>query len=140
MSALTILQSLPEKPGWGISKTFKKDQFLITRRKPEGLLGGLWEFPGGKVLKAETPEETCKREILEEVNLDVKVIQKLTTIKHTYSHFKIIMDVFVCNYVKGRIRLKGPDAFRWIHLKETNTYPFPKATLKAFPHLTQKIK
>ena len=119
---------------------FKKDRFLITRRKPEGLLGGLWEFPGGKVQKGEAPEETCKREILEEVNLRVKITGHLTTVKHAYTHFRIIMDVFVCDYIKGRIRLNGPDDFRWINLKQTKNYPFPKATLIVLPFLKKQDK
>jgi len=118
----------------------KNDRFLITRRKPEGLLGGLWEFPGGKILKGETSEAACLREVREEVNLNVEVTGHLTTVKHAYSHFKIIMDVFVCRYVKGRIRLNGPDDFRWISIGQTNAYPFPKATLKALPYLRKKIK
>jgi A/G-specific adenine glycosylase len=117
-----------------------KDRFLITRRKPEGLLGGLWEFPGGKVQKGEASEETCEREVLEEVNLRVKIIEHLTTVKHAYTHFKIIMDVFVCDYIKGRIRLNGPDDFRWINLKQTKNYPFPKATLKVLPFLKKRDK
>lgn len=118
----------------------KKNRFLITRRKPKGLLGGLWEFPGGKILKGETSEAACLREIREEVNLDVEVTEHLTTVKHAYTHFKIIMDVFVCRYVKGRIRLNGPDDFRWISIGQTDAYPFPKATLKVLPHLSKKNK
>ncbi len=119
---------------------FKKDKILITRRKPEGFLGGLWEFPGGKVQKREKPEETCKREIREEVNLGIEIIEHLTTVKHAYTHFKIIMDVFVCDYVKGRIKLNGPDDFRWINLKQTKNYPFPKANLKVLPFLKNVIR
>jgi len=119
---------------------FKKNKILITRRKPEGLLGGLWEFPGGKKLQNETPETTCIREIKEEVNLDVKVIEKLTTVKHAYTHFKIIMDVFTCDFVKGRIKLNGPDNFCWIRLDQIDNYPLPKATLRALPGLYEKIK
>ena len=103
-------------------------------------MGGLWEFPGGKVQKGETPLYACKREILEEVNLGVKIIEHLTTVKHAYTHFKIIMDVFICDYVKGRIKLNGPDDFRWINLKQTKNYPFPKATLKVLPFLKKRDK
>lgn len=119
---------------------FKKGKILITRRKPEGLLGGLWEFPGGKKLKNETLETTCIREIKEEVNLDVKVIKKLTTVKHAYTHFKIIMDVFTCDFVKGRIKLNGPDNFCWIRLDQIDNYPLPKATLKALSGLYGEMK
>jgi A/G-specific adenine glycosylase len=50
------------------------------------------------------------------------------------------MDVFVCDYIKGRIRLNGPDDFRWIKLKQTKNYPFPKATLKVLPFLKKRDK
>lgn len=110
---------------------YKKGRFLITRRKPNGLLGGLWEFPGGGILKGETAAEACRREIREEVNLDVEIISHLTTVKHAYTHFRIIMDVFTCRYLSGRLKLNGPDDFRWISTHQLASYPFPKATLKS---------
>jgi A/G-specific adenine glycosylase len=118
-----------------VGVVFKKDRVLITRRKPEGLLGGLWEFPGGKVIKGETPEQTCIREMCEEVNLDVRVDQFVTRIKHAYTHFKIIMDVFTCRYASGRVRLKGPVDFKWIKLSQIKDYAFPKANHKFLPAL-----
>lgn len=113
----------------------KKGKFLITKRKPDGLLGGLWEFPGGKIKKGETPEIACLREIKEETNLDVKTLRHLTTVRHTYTHFKIHMDVYLCEFIRGRVSLKGPVDFRWITLKEIEKYPFPKANHKFFKAL-----
>ena len=113
----------------------KKTKVLITRRKLEGLLGGLWEFPGGKVLKNETSETACIRSIKEKVNLHVEVRSFLTQVKHAYTHFKVVMDVFCCEYVSGRVKLNGAADFRWIHLKEIDTYPFPGANHKFIPLL-----
>ena len=114
---------------------FKKDRMLITQRKPEGLLGGLWEFPGGKVKRGEQAEEACLREIKEETNINAKIVRPIAKVKHAYTHFKIVMDVFCCRYVSGRVRRNGPVAHRWIRLEEIEKYPFPKANHKFFSAL-----
>ena len=118
---------------------FKGKNVLITQRKLEGLLGGLWEFPGGKVKKGETAESACVREIKEETNLEVGMIEHLTRIRHAYSHFKIVMDVFCCKYQSGRIRLNGPIDFQWIRPDEIDNYPFPGANHKFIPLLRKYI-
>jgi len=118
-----------------VGVVYKNDRMLITRRKPEGLLGGLWEYPGGKVKEHENPEKACIREIKEEVNLDVIVVRHISQVKHAFTHFKILMDVFLCRYVAGEVKLNGPVDFRWITLQEINQYPFPKANHKFIPTL-----
>lgn len=111
----------------------KGDRILITRRKEEGHLGGLWEFPGGKVRRGEAPQEACKREISEEVNLTVTVTDYLTRIDHAYSHFRIAVDVYTCQYKAGKVRLNGPIDYRWILVDEIDDYPFPGANHKFLP-------
>lgn len=118
-----------------VGVVFKNGRVLITRRKPSGLLGGLWEFPGGKIQKDESPEAACIREIKEEVNLAIRVDSHLSRVKHAYTHFKIVMDVFCCSYISGRIALNGPVDHRWIHLQKLDDFPFPKANHKFFPEL-----
>ena len=113
---------------------------LITRRKPSGLLGGLWEFPGGRVMRGETPEEACLREIKEEVNLSADIIEPLTRVRHAYTHFKIVMDVFRCRYRSGQIVLHGPVDYRWITLDEIDAFPFPVANHKFIPLLKESGK
>lgn len=112
----------------------KNGKILITRRKLEGHLGGLWEFPGGKVLENETPQQACIREIKEEVNLDISVDKLLTRIKHAYTHFKIKMDIFNCTYISGELKLNGPMDYRWVKAHELALFPFPGADRK-FMHL-----
>lgn len=113
----------------------KNGRVLITQRSPERLLGGLWEFPGGKVKENELPEQACIREIKEEVNLNIKVNSHLTQIRHAYSHFKIKMDAFMCTYVSGKIKLNGPVDSKWIYPSKIKDYPFPKANHKFLPAL-----
>lgn len=112
---------------------WKNAKVLITQRKPEGLLGGLWEFPGGKVKDGETASEGCIREIKEEVNLMVEPRERIARVRHAYTHFKIVMDVFRCRLMKGRVKLRGPADFRWIRLQDIEKYPFPGANRKFIP-------
>ncbi len=111
----------------------KNNKLLITRRKLDGLLGGLWEFPGGKLKKGETALDACIREIKEETSLNVTIDSKLTTVHHAYTHFKIKMDVFYCDYINGRVKLDGPIDHQWIRLNDINSFAFPKANLKFIP-------
>ncbi len=118
-----------------VGVVFKNNQVLITRRKADGLLGGLWEFPGGKIKDGESAQAACIREIKEEVNLEVRIERHLSTVKHAYTHFKIVMEVFCCHYKSGRVKLKGAEAFRWIRFSEFKKYPFPTANRKFMPLL-----
>ncbi len=118
-----------------VGVVWRGDRVLITRRKAEGLLGGLWEFPGGKVNDREAAEAACIREIKEETNIVVEVTGRISRVKHAYTHFKIDMDVFCCRYLSGKVRLAGPTAHRWITLEEIENYPFPKANHKFFKAL-----
>jgi A/G-specific adenine glycosylase len=114
-----------------IGVIFKNNRILIGRRKKEGLLGGLWEFPGGKLKEKEDSRQACVREIKEAVNLTVEIHSFATRIKHAYTHFKIIMDVFWCKYLSGEIKLNGSaDRFCWTTLKEIERYPFSIANYK----------
>ena len=122
-----------------VGVVFKNSRVLITRRKPEGLLGGLWEFPGGKIQNDEEAKDACIREIKEETSLSVGLDTYLGRIKHAYTHFKIIMDVFCCSYLSGKVKLNGPVDHRWIKLENLDDYPFPKANHKFFPELKKFV-
>lgn len=116
----------------------KGDRMLITRRAPQGLLGGLWEFPGGKLRTGERPEAACVREIKEEVNLDVVVEKPLAQVRHAYSHLRIRLHVFACRFAAGRVRLNGPVGHRWIRIAEIDRFAFPKANHRFIPLLKQR--
>jgi A/G-specific adenine glycosylase len=121
-----------------IGVIFKGDQVLIIRRPDDGLLGGLWEFPAGRIGPGEDSESACIRTIKEQVNLKVSVQSKLTAIRHAYTHFKIKADVFICNAKSSRVKLNGPTDYRWVRLKDLQKYPFPKANNKFIPMLTAR--
>jgi A/G-specific adenine glycosylase len=106
------------------------NKILIGKRKQDQMLGGLWEFPGGKQKESESLEETVMREIKEETGLQVKLNHKITQIKHAYTHFKITLHAYDCTYISGKALPHTTDEIRWVSLSELKTYPFPKANSK----------
>ena len=118
----------------------KGDWILITQRKLEGLLGGLWEFPGGKIHVKEIAEQACVRIIQEETNLLVESVEYLTRVKHAYTHFKIVMDVFHCHYRSGEVVLNEAVDYRWITIDQIDQFPFPRSNHKFIPLLTQGVE
>ncbi len=115
----------------------KDGKVLITRRKLDGLLGGLWEFPGGKVSPKESPEQACIREIREETGIEINNLEFLTRVFHAYTHFKIEMDVFFCDYICGKVVLNGPIDHKWVRVDQLHGYPFPRANLKFMALITK---
>jgi len=105
-------------------------QVLIDRRKQEGLLGGLWEFPGGKIEVGETVEACIRREIQEELGIDIAVGELLCTVTHTYSHFKVTLNVHHCTHLSGDPQPIECDEVRWVNLDQIEEYPFPKANIQ----------
>ncbi len=118
----------------------KDGHILITQRKTDGLLGGLWEFPGGRVNNGEISEQACIKKIKEKVDLTIKVDGFFTQVSHAYTHFKITLDVFLCRYQSGRIKLNGPINYRWISVEEIDNFPFHAANHKFIPLLKEKLK
>lgn len=117
----------------------RKGKILITRRPAHGLLGGLWEFPGGKIFEGENPETSCIREIKEAVNLTVNIAKSLTRVRHAYTHFKIVMDVFLCRYLSGAVKLNGAADYCWVTVSALKNYPFSKASHKFIPMLESEM-
>lgn len=118
-----------------IGVVIKDRRFLIVQRPLDQLLGGLWEFPGGRRLPEESAESACARNVRETVGLDVAVVSRLTGIRHAYTHFRIVADIFVCRYNGGRVRRDGPIAHRWVGVRALERYPFPGSHHKFMPAL-----
>lgn len=107
-----------------------ENQILIDRRKQEGLLGGLWEFPGGKLEANETIEDCIRREIQEELGIEIAVGDRLCTVTHAYSHFKVTLNVHHCTHLGGTPQPIECDEVRWVTLDTIGDYPFPKANIQ----------
>jgi A/G-specific adenine glycosylase len=115
------------------------DRILIDRRKQEGLLGGLWEFPGGKLEPGETVEACIVREIREELNIEIAVQDPLITIDHAYTHFKVTLNVFNCKHVSGDPQPIECDEVKWVTLGEIDEYPFPKANGRIIEAIKHRV-
>lgn len=100
---------------------------LITRRRKEGLLGGLWEFPGGKQEPGETLQECLHRELAEELAIKVEVHREYCSVDHAYSHFRITLHAFECRYLTGQPQALGCAEWRWVKPEELTEFAFPKA-------------
>jgi mutator protein MutT len=108
----------------------RQGRILIDRRRAKDTMGGLWEFPGGKIEEDETVEECIKREILEELAIDIKVINHLITIDHTYTKFRITLFVHCCLHVSGEPQAIECDEIRWVTVAELDRFTFPEANFK----------
>lgn len=108
---------------------------LIALRPEDVMLGGLWEFPGGKQEEDETIQQTVERELHEELGVEVKAYKEFMKLKHVYSHFSITMHAFLCRLISGTPKPKASQDIRWVEVSELEQYPFPKANKQ----LTEKL-
>jgi A/G-specific adenine glycosylase len=102
-------------------------QFLIAQRPLDGMLGGLWEFPGGKRKSGETLEDCLRRELVEELGVEVTVGERLTVVQHAYTHFRITMHAFHCRIASGQPRALGCADWHWIGLGDIPRFAFSAA-------------
>ena len=115
----------------------QQGQILIDRRRPTGVLGGFWEFPGGKIETGETSEECIKREIWEELGIVIEVGKHLITIAHTYTHLHVTLIVHHCQYIDGVPQPIECDEIRWVNLEELDQFNFPEANFQIIAALRQ---
>ncbi|NJM96227.1 MAG: A/G-specific adenine glycosylase [Phormidesmis sp. RL_2_1] len=133
-------QPIPHKHIGVAVITDAQGNILIDRRKQEGLLGGLWEFPGGKIEPGESVEECIRREITEELGIEIEVGSRLITIEHAYTHFKVTLNVFNCRHLSGEPQPIECDEVKWVTLDEIDEYPFPKANGKIIEAMRQQAQ
>ena len=88
------------------------EPMIFATQRGYGDLKGGWEFPGGKIEEGETPKEALKREIMEELDTEIKVGKLIDTIEYDYPTFHLSMDCFWCEIVKGELVLKEHEAAR----------------------------
>ena len=101
----------------------EKNKIFATARGYGELKGG-WEFPGGKIEAGETPQEALKREIMEELDTEIKVGDLIDTIEYDYPTFHLSMDCFWCEVVSGELVLKEAEAARWLTKEEFDSVPW----------------
>jgi len=100
---------------------------LVAQRRADDMLGGLWEFPGGKREEGETLPECLAREMREELDVEVEVGESLVVVEHAYSHFRLTLHVFRCRLLAGEPRCLECADFRWATLAELDRLPMSVA-------------
>ncbi len=111
---------------------------LIDQRLPEGLLGGLWEFPGGKQEPGESIENTIRRELREELAIEAEVGEELVVVEHAYSHKRLRFVVHLCRWLSGEPQPLASQQVRWVMPADLDAYPFPAANARIIEALRRR--
>jgi A/G-specific adenine glycosylase len=98
----------------------------LAQRPQNGLLGGLWEFPGGKQETQESLEEALQREIIEELGCEIQVMDQFGVYQHAYTHFRVTLHAYFCNIIKGEPKAIEASQLTWCTLDELTKYPMGK--------------
>ena len=133
-AAYPIKMKKKPKPHYNVAVgiIWDESKILITKRKESGLLGGLWEFPGGKIKKKENVFNAVKREIKEELSINVMPKELIHEVDHHYSHFSVTIRAIDCIYKSGKIELNAATDYKWISPPQLYDFAFPKASIKLF--------
>ena len=112
---------------------------LIDQRLEEGLLGGMWEFPGGKQEPGETIQTCIARELQEELGIAVTLGDELITVDHAYSHKKLRFVVHLCTWLSGDPQPLASQQVRWVRPESLKEYPFPAANARIIEALLEAL-
>jgi mutator protein MutT len=105
----------------------RDNRILLTRRFNNVHLPGLWEFPGGKVEAGESLEDALKREIMEELGVQIAILYEFFKVDHAYPTKTIRLHFYECSIVKGEPQPLDVADLRWVAPRELSSYPFPDA-------------
>ncbi|HNS52407.1 MAG TPA: A/G-specific adenine glycosylase [Anaerolineae bacterium] len=110
-------------------------RFLITQRPLDAMLGGLWEFPGGKRRPGEELADCLKREIGEELEIEIEVGRLLCTVEHGFTHFQMTLYAFDCRWLAGLPKCIGCTNWQWVTLDDLDQFAFPVADQRVIAFL-----
>lgn len=131
----------PPTPHYDVAAGLIRDddnRLLIAQRPLEGLLGGLWEFPGGKQEDGERLDACLRRELQEELGIEVAVGGLFVVVKHAFTHFKITLHAFECRITGGTPQKREVRDFAWVKEDELDHYSFGKADRQVIAALRER--
>ncbi|WAA08969.1 (deoxy)nucleoside triphosphate pyrophosphohydrolase [Fervidibacillus albus] len=105
----------------------EKEEVLCALRSPEMTLPNLWEFPGGKIEKSETPEESLIREIKEELGCTIQVKEKVKEVHHEYPSIIVNLLTYKAKIIDGKPKAKEHAELKWVPIQELYTLDWAPA-------------
>lgn len=118
---------------------FKDDKVFATQRGYGEFKDG-WEFPGGKVEPGESPEDALRREIREELEVDVNVGDLIETIEYDYPAFHLSMKCFACTIAGGNLHLLEHEAAKWLSSSQLESVDWLPADITLIPKIAEMMK
>jgi mutator protein MutT len=115
---------------------FWNGRVLITQRRAGDHLGGLWEFPGGKRHPGESYEDCLRRELMEELGIEVDVGERFAALTHDYPEKSVHLEFFLCRWLRREPQAIGAADFAWVNREQLAQYSFPAAD----EQLLEKLK
>ncbi len=109
-----------------------RGRYFLQRRPREGLLGGLWEFPGGKIEGGESEREALEREVREELGVDLAEAEYAFHVRHAYTRFRVRLSVWFCRLHDRPARNRSR---KWLRLRDLDRYPMPAGTARIVERL-----
>lgn len=103
-----------------VAAIIHKDNCYLATQRGCGDFEGMWEFPGGKIEAGESQEEALKREIKEELNVDIEIGMQICTVDYDYPKFHLTMHCYCCNVSNGEIKLLEHKSAKWLTKDELN--------------------
>jgi len=117
-------------------------RILLTRRAAGDRFADLWEFPGGKLLPKESPQECVRRELSEELGIEITPMAMLAPLSHDYGDFKVTLHPFIVTIASGEPVSAGGNAMQWVEPDELASLSFPQGSvplLSQIPHILQSL-
>jgi len=123
-----VMSARPKIPHYNVTAAViqRDGKFLIARRPSEGLLGGMWEFPGGKQETGEDLVMCLKREIREEMDVSISILAPFGVYQHAYTHFRVTLHAFLCSLEEGEPRALEASQIAWVVPRDLASYPMGK--------------